>query len=394
MTQNSQLNQKLLAVSYSMPPAHSGSSVVVTNLFRQFAMDQVVVAGERWPENRSHGAKPVPSNFVYLWNQPTFKSSTLRVLFRILAWPLIFFRLVKTFKQQKCQAVLGVFPSEYYVFQAYAVSRWLGVPFYSYFHNTYLDNRKGWRRLWAKFVQTRVFRRSRTVFVMSEGMESYLHNQYPDQEFKALVHIFEKPDESANAAETFEPQADPTPLKIGFLGNINSSNIDAFRRFCQSIEGMNIQFQLFSSISDTLLQRFDIDTKQLEIVRVPFGEELCHLREQDLLFLPHGLQGGLNEVEYKTIFPTKTIPYLLAGRPILAHTPETSFLTQWLRKHDCAAVTTRADSEELKKALSDLLANPARQKELVKNAATAAQTFEPARVAKFFADTMNGATVQ
>ena len=60
-------------------------------------------------------------------------------------------------------------------------------------------------------------------------------------------------------------------------------------------------------------------------------EVLARLGQADVLFLPHGLTGSWAAEEYRTIFPTKTIEYLISGRPILAHTPPDRFLTRFSR---------------------------------------------------------------
>ena len=64
-------------------------------------------------------------------------------------------------------------------------------------------------------------------------------------------------------------------------------------------------------------------------------------------FTPHGFAGPLVPEEYLTIFPTKTIDYLLSQRPILAHMPADSFIAEFYRRHDCALVVDEPAVERL-----------------------------------------------
>ena len=66
-----------------------------------------------------------------------------------------------------------------------------------------------------------------------------------------------------------------------------------------------------------------------EVAKVPRPELLRRLSEADILFLLHGFTGSFSPEEYQTIFPTKTIEYLISGRPILAHTSPGCFLTRF-----------------------------------------------------------------
>jgi hypothetical protein len=113
------------------------------------------------------------------------------------------------------------------------------------------------------------------------------------------------------------------------------------------------------------------------------------LRENDLLLLPHGLTGGLSPIEYRTIFPTKTIPYLISGRPILAHSPKNSFLTEWLRRHDCAELVENPDEAALHAAIERLSKDANRREQLVKNALAAAKLFHAPRVVAALKRTIN-----
>jgi len=106
-----------------------------------------------------------------------------------------------------------------------------------------------------------------------------------------------------------------------------------------------------------------------------------YLREADIVVLPHGLSGGLSPEEYRTIFPTKTIQYLLRGRPILAHVPRSCYLTRFLNEHRCALVVDEPSVPALLTAIERLRSDAKLRADLVRNALGAVEMFRAPRIA-------------
>ena len=99
------------------------------------------------------------------------------------------------------------------------------------------------------------------------------------------------------------------------------------------------------------------------------------------MLLPHGIDGLRSEFEYKTIFPTRTIPLLFSGKPILAHSPEGSFLNEFLYKNQCAVIVAEKNKQKLLKACHELIGNKGLRLSLVENAFKASSQFELKEVA-------------
>jgi hypothetical protein len=108
---------------------------------------------------------------------------------------------------------------------------------------------------------------------------------------------------------------------------------------------------------------------------------IARLREADIVGLPHGFQGSLPPEEYRTIFPTRTIEYLLCGRPILAHAPPNCYLTRFLKEHECALVVDQPSVPDLLVAIERLRTDAQLRSDLVRNALRAAAIFHAPRVA-------------
>ena len=104
-----------------------------------------------------------------------------------------------------------------------------------------------------------------------------------------------------------------------------------------------------------------------------------------MVLLPHIFQyPAAAHDEYRTIFPTKTIEYLISGRPILAHSPADSFLTQFLKENDCALVVDEPDVGMLRAAIERLRSDNELRDRLVRNALRTARMFQAPHVAAEF----------
>lgn len=380
---------KTLMVTWSFPPAMVGSSQIAAGLANHFRAEEMAIAAERWPgipENEwqdDDGAKPRVF-FIHKQWPWRFKKSI-----RLLLWPLVFLRLLRVFKAARAQQILAMFPDEYYLFSSWLASRYFGVPLYIYLHNTYLENRRGVKRWFASWFQPRVFRDAKVIFVMSDGMREFLCSKYPSLEFIPLLHTF---DEFPERLE--EPRTLREDFRMAFMGSLNRSNTEAFSRIGAILQRFpKCSLTTYSGNAAADFEALGLTGPRVTHTRAAFNEVVNALRRHDVLFLPHGFHGGLSPVEYETIFPTRTIPYLLSGIPIVAHSPPTAFLTRWLRDHDCAEVVDVPDEQALVAAVQRLIDNPQRCRELSQNAQNAAKAYHVADVVRVLKLGLTGALV-
>ncbi|MDX1964654.1 MAG: hypothetical protein SFX18_16005 [Pirellulales bacterium] len=383
------LRRKLLFLVPTVPPVPIAGAFVIKNLLSQLDPRDVVVGAEFWPDNppdqtSMEGGFPVhfvcrkwtwpPRGQQYVhWLKWLFIRQTAR-------------RIARVILQNGCQAIFCNFPDELLLFSAYLAAEWTQLPLYTFFHNTYRENRTGWRRWIADYLQPRVFARSEQVFVMSAGMQRGLEKLYPGQAFTPLVHTFAEP------IPPFEslPPWQTGRIRVGFLGSVNESNLDALHRFRALVAAdSRYEWNIYSNSSSWFLQKVGFVGERIDHTS-PSDEDLPgKLRDNDLLLLPHGFSGGLTPIEYETIFPTRTIPYLLSGRPIVAFSPPHSYLNAWLAEHDCAEIVDQPDHALLRARIDALAANPARQAQLVHNALSAARQFQARTVVTQLVEKLN-----
>ena len=360
----------------------TGSSVIAENLSRQFSPQEMVLAGQAWTGAEAYRRDPSLPKIHFLNKELTWPRRGQRYVrwIRWLTLPRVARHITQIARDERCDAIVGVFPNEFFLYAAYLAARRLGLPFYPYLHNTYREDRTGLALRFANWLEPRVFRNAPAVFVMSEGMKEHYQPLYPGLRCEPLVHSF---DETIPDFAPLPPVG--APLRLAFVGNLNDSNVDAARRLADVVNGReDYRLTTYSGTPDWFFAKVGVCGPRITHTRVPYDEVTTALRSHDILLLPHGLTGGRSQVEYDTIFPTRTIPYLLSGRPILAHSPPDCFLTRWLRKHDCAEIIDRPDAAALAAAIDRLRDNEPRRETLVRHALTAVRPFHGPTVAAEF----------
>jgi hypothetical protein len=173
-------------------------------------------------------------------------------------------------------------------------------------------------------------------------------------------------------------------------GNVNDSCADAVVRVSEAVSQIGGTMSIVSGTPKSHLSNLGILTERVEYKTVSRDVVLHSLREADIVVLPHGFTGGLSDVEYRTIFPTKTIELLISGRPILAHTPPDSYLTRFLLKHECALVVDVPHMNALVAGIERLRHDADLRSRLVCNALHAAETFRAPRVASTLRSVLDG----
>ncbi len=354
----------------------SGSGVIIGNLAKQFAADEMILAGERpfkRPAVTWRAEWPQITYIAHEW-PPTWRGSRW---WRRLQLPLMLWRCIRLVKRSAPSSILVVFPNEEFLLIGYLTSLIGRLPLFAYFHNTYIENRRGLALDLARWLQTRVFSRARHVFLMSEGMVELYRKRYPQVQCSALLHSF---NESVPEYKSL-PEIH-SPVRITICGNINETCRDATVRFSKAmarIKGIALTF--LSATPRRELIELGLLQNGARHQTVSRDEVIDRLQEADIVVLPHGFTGNSSPDEYRTIFPTKTIEYLICGRPILAHTPPDCYLTRFLRNHQCALIVDTPCIAALVEAVEKLRDDHELRSKLVTAATRTAELFHAPRVA-------------
>ena len=213
-------------------------------------------------------------------------------------------------------------------------------------------------------------------------MQSYYGDTYGYDTFRVLVHTFK---EYAPIRE-YTIRENRTDWRMVLIGNFNRSNIEATTQFVEAIQDDGrFSLSVYTPVPRILLKARGVNVDALEYMGFIDDTRLVEeLQKYDLCVLTHGFTGGYNDIEYQTIFPTRTIPLLLSRRPIIAHAPAGCLLARFIRKHDCAGLVDEADPAAVVAGLEQIIEDPQRQRTLIENAATTVEMFHgPSVVANF-----------
>lgn len=368
---------KILLVSWSILPQSGGSSVIVEQLAQNFSRDELIVFGSsQWNRKNTPQRDPNGPTFKYFFSEMYFMGRGNRYFswFRKGRFPKLVSTLEKLIRTEKIDHVIGVYPNDLYCLAASRAANQANVPFSSYFHNTYTDN-VAITDAKAPAIQAEIFANSRHVFVMSKGMQAFYKEKYKLKNLSPLVHTFDQyPDESTMSGL---PGTEKEQYQLVAIGNFNESNLDATRRLLEAIKDHpKYHLSVYTHVPKLLLQQRGLNTN-LFTHKGSVNPEQIHaeLQHYDICVLTHGFEGGYGEIEYKTIFPTRTIPMLLSGKPIFAHSPKGSFLNSFIEEHRCAALVDTADPTKIVEELDRITGDITHQKQLVQQAKAAAQQF-------------------
>lgn len=381
---------RILLVSRSVLPYPGGSSVIVEQLAQNFSADELIVLGGA-PYFQQQGLeRPAASpEFIAFPCEFTLWGRGYRYFKWMLRWqfkPLVR-RIKALIAERQIDHVIGVFPTDFFCQAACRAAQEAGVPFSSYFHNTYVENNNITDPK-APGIQQEIFDNSEHIFVMSKGMQVFYEEKYGLKKFVPLVHTFDDyPDSSQQSGI---PGTDKKTYHLVAIGNFNESNMDASARLVRAIKNNpKYELNLYTHVPKILLQQRGLDTSAINHQGFVRPEEIHEiLQGYDICVLTHGFDGNYGEVEYRTIFPTRTIPFLLAAKPIFAHSPAGSFLNDFLIENECAELVDQADEAAIIAGLDRITDDLERQKELVAASAKAAQQFYGPKVVKVLQDTL------
>jgi len=391
MNANMGNSRKVLVVTSNVLPSRGGSAYIMENLAQQFTPKQMAILGELRPLAAPLRDRPGGGpQFHYFRSRFSILGRGQR-FFSGLRWRLLR-SLVKKIchvaQIEECNYILGVYPEELYCYAAYMAAQQMGVPFSSYFHNTYLDN-VAINSDRANRIQPLLFDGSEFIFVMSDGMQRFYEERYELGNCVPLRHTYVDESDGDTLQQPLDSAGDK--IRLVLFGTFNESNLDATCRLVQTLASCEeYELHIYTDSPNWLLKLRGVDTSRL--INHGFIDDsrlVAELAKYDVVVLTHGFKGTYGEIEYRTIFPTRTIPMLRCGRPILAHSPAGSFLNEFLQEHDCADIIDTPGADAISDTLKKMLNDTKRREQLVTNAQKTALLFEGKRVAQVLKAALN-----
>lgn len=383
--------QKVLYISWAIPPSSGGSAFITHQLAKLVDSSQMVIAGGS--DKLFQSAREFDGvTYHYFFTELNWRGHGARFfsVFRWLLFPLFLINLSRLASKEKPKVILVTFPDGYYLLASWMVSRMLKLNLIPYFHNTYVENRNGLSKWFAQKIQHFVFKDSKLILLISEGLSGYYQMKYPmfAKKFHVLPHTFDRYPVRTNVLLTGKQVP---PYKLVMIGTFNQSNMEATRRLFKLISQYRSKYvvDIYTSTSKQILKfKYDLDLDELGIRHMGFVDQNQVndlFPNYDGCLLTHGFTGEYTEIEYQTIFPTRTIPLLLSGKPLLVHSPETSFLNAFIKKYDCAELVQDKTDQALLIALEKITTDQFRIQQILENAKKACDYFYgPHRITLLF----------
>ncbi|MEM9919741.1 MAG: hypothetical protein AAF990_16725 [Bacteroidota bacterium] len=361
----------VVIVTAFYPPIPGGTSVIIKNILKNIDPESYTVATISPSFSK---ASPAP-NIAYLMNTFVW-SSRLNGYWKEWHIGAAVQRLVRLCKAKKAKYIVGVYPDYAFLKIAYEAAKITGLPLISYLHDTVAEGLAHSKLAdKAKELQDQVFQYSAHTFVMSEGMKDLYREKY-NLEVDALEHTYPETSEEVH----FDPRIKGSNIFWG--GAIYSINQNAVKRVVRAATALETKVEIASKAKKAALEKMGLPTEYIELSFYNREAYLQALQKQQILLLALDWpdESKMHRDELATIFPTKTIEYLHAGRPILVHCPEDYFLARFIRQYNCGIVVTERSEEKLKAAIDQLKSSDAAVAEMVANAYKATSVFNHARL--------------
>lgn len=373
---------RFLTVSYTIPVRTSGTPVVVRKFLENFTTDEVALIG------RPPGKLGNISNYAFeypVYQIPTFSFETRgERLWRLLSVLPGIVRGLQVIKKFGPQAILAFYPDEGSLMTGYFLRGITRLPFYPYFCDLYLENySSGISAKVARWLQPRVLKEADKTLVLTQGMADYFSNRYRVEPI-VLRHCVNVP---APVLESL-PEVS-TPLRIGYLGNVNIDRLEYLRMLTAVINNNSNDFQLsyFTPQSRQILEKMGVLPPNSTVNFIPDDNLLLkELKSCDIFFLPI-VPSCDSEREQQSVtgFPTKLLDYFLSQRPVLVHCPAAYYTALFCRKYGCGYVVD-GGADDVLSALRKLRDEKELRFDLVQNGLRAISIFDGVEIANRFRD--------
>ena len=278
-------------------------------------------------------------------------------------------------RELKTAVVFGVFPDGAYLVATFLAAQRLRLPFYVHMHDLWLENtRRGTTQArLAACWEPHILCNATRVLCMTETMQKHYEQKYGIQS-ELLPHCIADRDlDSAPTALRPPQRKHPTVLFVGHVSN--PMNFDALKVLAEASELLPQDYTLLfcTSWSREDLASAGIRSSRLQVQYVSRQEVQCLQGEVDILVAPLSHKNGSPD-EVRTVFSTKLLEYLIAGRPIVVFAPVDSYHAVSAQKEGWGYVVTEDSPQALAAAIQQVARNTTLAASLVQGALRAAHT--------------------
>lgn len=272
--------------------------------------------------------------------------------------PLIIRQGCKTVRNKNIELIVGFSDYGPAMVGTYHIHRITKVPFYLYMFDLYKGNFLPFTgSLLAMIYEPLLFKAAKKIVVTNPGTKEFYLKRYGDSMANKIEVIFNStnPEPYLKWQTAIAPH--PAPYTILFTGSVYWAQARSLTDLIEAIDGMpdlDIKLKIYSPNPPEYLRSIGMTSPRIEFSVAPGSEMPSIQSKADILFLPLAWHTKGPEI-INTATPGKLTDYLIAGRPILVHSPAESHLAQYTKANGVAKVVDTEDIAALQIAIRQLL---------------------------------------
>ena len=375
---------KFALLSHKLPPSGSGQAVIIQGMLRDLdPVNYCLISTESYEGVDQGPLERLKGKYYYL--PPPFRLQRghrfgllhLRegINIRIAIWQYAR-QLADIIRRERCDAIVAGTGDVTLLPAAWLASRKTRTRFYPYIFDHYSD--REWNdpaaSFWAHRLQPKLMKEAAGVITLNEVLRDDLRDRFriePAIIYNPLdITTYKEPSRLAAIVP------DKSDISIVYTGAVYEAHFDAVRNLMLAIESLQrpgVKFHLYTNTRPEDLTTHGISGPIVRHPHVAASEMPRIQTEADILFLPLAFHSPYPNL-VRTAAPTKLGEYLAARRPLLVHAPHDSFVSWYVRKHDCGVVVDEDDPAKLADAIELILNDAELCRRLVANAFERAQT--------------------
>jgi glycosyltransferase involved in cell wall biosynthesis len=374
----------LTVVAPTFPPQVSGSAILLANLLSHYRGNVRAIAGYDYYSKSDLGfLAPCPTQYLTPPRLLPRVYEGLRIRLPMMLCCSLQRSLRRIAAGLGTNIVLGAFPFDIYLVATFLAARELRLPFYAYMHDLWMENMPAGtvRARFAQKWEPVILRKSTRVLCMTEAMQKHYEKKYGIQTDLLPHSISEQ--EYLQAPGEIRPPRMPTPTVL-FVGSVSfQMNLDALKVLASASELLPRGYELLYCTSTDLatLKHLGIHSSRLQAKYVSRAEVRRLQSEAHILVAPLSHKNcSIDEV--RTVFSTKLLEYLVAGRPIVVFAPKGSYHAESAGKNGWGYVVTEDSPAALAAAIERVITDKNLAARLVHGALQEARSRSATRYAE------------
>ena len=239
----------------------------------------------------------------------------------------------------------------------YYIHKTTNIPFIIYFFDIYKGNMLPTLGKWlANIYEKKLCMEAQKLIVNNEGTKEFYRRRYGDAIAQKIEIIYNATDPTPYLALQ-TPYLPKPPYKILFTGNIYWAQLGSMRNLVTAIDqltDLDIELHIYATQSLDYLKSIGLNRPYIKL-SVATAQEMPRIQsEADILFLPLSWDTESPNI-INTATPGKMTEYLITGRPMLIHAPAQSYLAQYAKANNFAAMVDEENIDKLANTIRRLL---------------------------------------